>query len=114
MLKLFGLVMDGFRSLPVFNIEYEEEDEQDGNQVEVQEVKVPQKADHLHKLLSDRSLSSPRNSHYSISKKLEVIAEDNLLKKDLKETVRCFSLSGHVHHKKINFKLCFMILCLNF
>ena len=82
--------MDWFRSLPVFNIESEEEDEQDVPPVEVQEVKVPQKIDHLHKLLSDRSLSSPRSSHYSISKKLEVIAEDNLLKKDLKETVSNF------------------------
>lgn len=81
--------MEEFLS-PVFNIECEDEEDHDV-QPEVQEIKSP-KFDHLHKLLSDRSLSLPRHNSNAILKKLKAIAEDNLLKKDLKETVSVFSL----------------------
>lgn len=75
--------MDSF-PLPVFNIE--SEDEEDHEVVEIQDVKNS-RCDHLHKLLNDRSLLLPTHNPISILKKLEVIAEENLLKKDLKETV---------------------------
>ena len=84
--------MDGF-PLPVFNIESEDEEEQPQQpEVEVQEVKTP-KIEHLHKLLAIRSLSSQSSSHNAIVKKLEEVAEDNLLKKDLKEAVKSTSNS---------------------
>ena len=77
--------MDSF-PLPVFNlIESEDEDDQ-AEILEVQEIKNP-KCDQLHKLLAERSLSLPRHNPNGILKKLEAIAEENLLKKDLKETV---------------------------
>ncbi len=76
--------MDSF-SLPVFNIE--SEDEEDHEVIEVQQdVKNP-RCEHLHKLLNDRSLSLPTHNPNTILKKLEAIAEENLLKKDLRETV---------------------------
>ncbi|KAI9553265.1 hypothetical protein GHT06_021161 [Daphnia sinensis] len=81
--------MDGF-PLPVFNIE--SEDEEDHEVVEVPDVKST-RCDHLHKLLNDRSLSLPTHNPNSILKKLEAIAEENLLKKDLKET--CCTLPGN-------------------
>lgn len=80
--------MDSF-PLPVFNIESEDEDEHH-EVIEVQSEIKNLKCDHVHKLLSDRSLSLPRHNPNAIVKKLETIAENNLLRKDLKETV-CIS-----------------------
>ena len=85
--------MDGF-PLPVFNIESEDDEEEQQQQQllhhavveESPEIKASKK-EHLYKLLADRSLTSQSNSHNAILKKLEGVAEDNLLKKDLKETV---------------------------
>ncbi|XP_059352395.1 uncharacterized protein LOC130699159 isoform X2 [Daphnia carinata] len=82
--------MDSF-PLPVFNL-IESEDEEDHEVLEVQEVKST-RYDHLHKLLNDRSLSLPTHNPNTILKKLEAIAEENLLKKDLKET--CCTLPGN-------------------
>lgn len=76
--------MDSF-PLPVFNIE--SEDEEDHEVIEVQQDVKNFKCEHLHKLLNDRSLSLPTHSPNTILKKLEAIAEENLLKKDLRETV---------------------------
>lgn len=82
--------MDGF-PLPVFNIESEDEEEQQQQDHAVVEEETPQiktpRCVHLHKLLADRSLSSQSNSHHAILKKLEGVAEDNLLRKELKESV---------------------------
>lgn len=82
--------MDSSFPLPVFNIESEEED--DHQLHEVPDIKNP-KCDHLHRLLSDRSLSLPTHNQNAILKKLEGVAEDNLLKKNLKETVSLFQLA---------------------
>ena len=75
--------MDNY-PLPVFNIESEDEENEDGT--ETKETKQV-KCEHLHKLLSKRSIYSPSNNPNSVLKKLEIIAEDNLLKKDLREVV---------------------------
>lgn len=98
--------MDGF-PLPVFNIE--SEDEEDHEVVEVQDVKST-RCDHLHKLLNDRSLSLPTHNPNTILKKLEAIAEENLLKKDLKETVNIKKLKVNTSKQKIFF--CSAALCL--
>lgn len=83
-LVFLSVQMDSF-PLPVFNIE--SEDEEDHEVIEVQQdVKNPRR-EHLHKLLNDRSLSLPTHNQNTILKKLEAIAEENLLKKDLRETV---------------------------
>ena len=49
-------------------------------------------------MLAERSLSLPRHNPNGILKKLEAIAEENLLKKDLKETVS-------IQHYKVYFML---------
>lgn len=71
--------------LPVFNIESEDEDEIQSRELPKYQAKPFHH--HLHKLLSDRSLCLPGRSPNSVLKKLEHVAEDNLLKKDLKESV---------------------------
>ena len=89
--RVFGPVtrkfqrMDNF-PLPVFNIE-SDEDEGEADSMEVIETKPVKKCDHLHKLLADRSIHPPSNNPNMILKKLETIAEENLLRKDLVESV---------------------------
>lgn len=59
------------------------------------------KVEHLPKLLFDRSLSLPRANYSTTQKKFEVAAEENLLKKDLQETVstnNSFGLSATTSH----------------
>ena len=74
--------------LPVFNIEPEEDEEGDGCMLDAAVTKPIEKCDPLHRLLANRSINPPSNSPNLILKKLEVIAEDNLLRKDLMESVR--------------------------
>ncbi len=102
--------MDSF-PLPVFNL-IESEDEEDHEVLEVQELKNP-RCDHLHKLLAERSLSLPRHNPNGILKKLEAIAEENLLKKDLKETVSTQHYIFTLAQKLLSFvSLCSAVLCL--
>ena len=63
------------------------EDEGEADSMEVIETKPVKKCDHLHKLLADRSIHPPSNNPNMILKKLETIAEENLLRKDLVESV---------------------------
>lgn len=76
--------MDNY-PLPVFEIESENEESEEEAVVST-EIKNA-KYEHLHKLLSDRSIYSHTNNPNSIIKKLEAVAEENLLNKELKEVV---------------------------
>lgn len=71
-------------------------DDIDGNPAnesgEKQDAHKTGKTDPLPKLLFNRSLSLPRINSRSTHKKFEIIAEENLLKKDLQETVWTNSL----------------------
>lgn len=73
--------MDVF-SLPVFHIESEDEEHDDAED-------RAENADHLQKLLNERDTLVPRN-RLQVQKKLEGLAEDNLLRKDLRESVCLF------------------------
>ena len=76
--------MDNY-PLPVFDIE-SENDEIEEETVASTEIKNT-KYEHLHKLLSDRSINSHTSNANSIIKKLEAVAEENLLNKEFKEVV---------------------------
>jgi len=76
--------MDNY-PLPVFDIESENEESEEETVVSTETKNT--KYEHLHKILSDRSIYSHANNPSSIIKKLEAVAEENLLTKELKEVV---------------------------
>ena len=83
--------MDNFQ-LPIFNIESEDEEEESIS-LEASKGKIIGSECHpLHKLLSYRSINPPGKNPNLILKKLESIAEDNLLKKELVEMVHILLL----------------------
>ena len=89
--------MDNY-PLPVFNIDSEDEESEEENVSESKEINkntANSKCENLQKLLTDRSIYSHTNNPNAIVKKLEAIAEENLLNKDLKEVV---SLNKHLCH----------------